>query len=240
MNDTLHLHSDKVRMVAHRGASGLEVENTCAAFVAAGNRSYWGIETDVRHTADGNFVLMHDADTVRVATDEVSISHSTLETLQSIRLRNKYTDEKDRGDLRIPTLQEYVAICKYYEKHAVLELKSDFTEEELCAICAIIGDYLEHTTFIAFGYENLVRLRKHFPTQSAQFLIGKEVPENWLELLLSQHLDLDIYRGVLTEEMVRICHENGITVNCWTVDDLDVAAQLAAWGVDQITTNILE
>ena len=33
------------RLVAHRGVSGLEKENTCAAFVAAGVKSYFGIET---------------------------------------------------------------------------------------------------------------------------------------------------------------------------------------------------
>ena len=40
------LNSPKPLMIAHRGVSGLELENTCAAFVAAGNRSYFGIETD--------------------------------------------------------------------------------------------------------------------------------------------------------------------------------------------------
>lgn len=53
--DTIKMNSRSVRMIAHRGVSGLERENTCAAFVAAGNRSYFGIETDVYQTADGNY-----------------------------------------------------------------------------------------------------------------------------------------------------------------------------------------
>ena len=36
-----------VRMIGHRGIHHLEVGNTCSGFVAAGNRTYWGIETDV-------------------------------------------------------------------------------------------------------------------------------------------------------------------------------------------------
>ena len=242
MNTIKPAFSRKPLMVAHRGCSGLERENTHAAFVAAGNRSYWGIETDIHRTADGHFVVIHDGDTKRVAGDHVVVEETTLETLRRITLRNKYSDQKDRPDLCLPTLAEYIAICKYYEKHAVLELKSDFSEEEIAAICAIIDeqDYLHHTTFIAFGYENLVKLRVQRPTQSAQFLIGKELPEHWLEMLLDQKVDLDIYRLTLTEEMVRICHENGIKVNCWTVDDPDEAIRLADWGVDQITSNILE
>ncbi len=49
--DTLRLSAPKPRMIAHRGLSGIEMENTCSAFVAAGNRSYFGIETDVHVTA---------------------------------------------------------------------------------------------------------------------------------------------------------------------------------------------
>ena len=45
--DTLKLDKGSIKMIAHRGLSGIERENTAAAFVAAGNHSYFGIETDV-------------------------------------------------------------------------------------------------------------------------------------------------------------------------------------------------
>lgn len=49
--DTIKIDRNNVRLIAHRGLIGLEKENTCAAFVAAGNReSIFGIETDVHHT----------------------------------------------------------------------------------------------------------------------------------------------------------------------------------------------
>lgn len=57
LKDTLRLGLQGVNMIAHRGVSGLERENTCAAFVAAGNRSYYGIETDIHRTADGDTSL---------------------------------------------------------------------------------------------------------------------------------------------------------------------------------------
>lgn len=38
------------KFVAHRGVSGLECENTAAAFIAAGNRTYYGTETDIYRT----------------------------------------------------------------------------------------------------------------------------------------------------------------------------------------------
>ena len=64
--DTIKYKKLKTQTIAHRGLSGIECENTCAAFVAAGNRSYLGIETDVHITADGNFAVIHDDNTARV------------------------------------------------------------------------------------------------------------------------------------------------------------------------------
>ena len=55
--DTIKIDNKTVRMVAHRGLSGLEKENTCSAFVAACNRAtYFGVETDVHRTADGRYI----------------------------------------------------------------------------------------------------------------------------------------------------------------------------------------
>ena len=55
--NTVKIKRRNTLTVAHRGLSGIEAENTCAAFVAAGNRSYYGIETDIRRTADGSAPL---------------------------------------------------------------------------------------------------------------------------------------------------------------------------------------
>ena len=65
--DVIRIDSKNTKMVAHRGLSGLERENTCPAFVAAGNRSYYGVETDVHVTKDGQFVIIHDETTERVS-----------------------------------------------------------------------------------------------------------------------------------------------------------------------------
>ena len=68
-SDTVKLdkRGSGVLMVAHRGLSGLETENTQCAFVAAANRSYYGIETDVHVTKDGRYVISHDGNLSRVS-----------------------------------------------------------------------------------------------------------------------------------------------------------------------------
>ena len=113
--DTLRLQNPKPKIIAHRGQSGLEMENTCSAFVAAGNRTHFGIETDVHVTADGQFIIIHDDSTKRVALDDMAVENTTFETLRSLRLCD--TDGKrGRKDLVLPSLEEYIQICKKYEK----------------------------------------------------------------------------------------------------------------------------
>jgi len=65
----------QVRIIAHRGLCGLEPENTHAAFIAAGNRSYYGIESEVHKTADGYYVMMHDENTLRMSGDDIEIAN---------------------------------------------------------------------------------------------------------------------------------------------------------------------
>ncbi len=238
--NTTKIEKKQAQLVAHRGCSGLEQENTHAAFVAAGNRSYFGIECDVHKTLDGKYVIIHDDNTARVAIDKLVVEESTYDTLRNLLLLQK-DGTKGRSDIRIPSLQEYIAICQHYDKVAVLELKNHFQKEEVYEICDIIIEmgYMEKVIFISFDYENLVYLREKYPTQTAQFLDYK-AEADLVERLKAQNLDLDISHKVLTKELVDACHSEGIKVNVWTVDDPEIAARLIDWGVDFITTNILE
>ena len=71
--DTVKINKNNTVLIAHRGLSGIECENTAAAFVAAGNRSYFGIETDVHKTADGKFIIIHDDITGYVCAENLSV-----------------------------------------------------------------------------------------------------------------------------------------------------------------------
>lgn len=238
--DTLHLNAPQVKMVAHRGLSGLELENTCSAFVAAGNRSYFGIETDVHRTSDGQFIICHDDHTKRVAQDEMLVEKTTFETLRALRLCDK-DGKKGRKDLLMPSLQEYVQVCKKYDKVSVLELKNHFSPADIDEIIAIIQKegWLENTIFISFDLPNMICIRERLPQQKAQFLVS-DYPD-WLVDTLKKHsLDVDIYYHALTAERAKELHEAGIEINVWTVDTLEDAQRMVEYGVDYITSNIVE
>jgi len=240
--NTIQFPAGKVKMIAHRGVSKLERENTCPAFIAAGNRSYFGIETDVHVTADGKFVVIHDETLTRVSAGawDLNVEQVPYSQLEDVVLPD-LDGSTHRKDVRIPLLQDYVAICKKYEKIPVLELKNPFRKEDICRLVEEIKamDYLEKVIFISFSFENCRILREILPQQPVQFLTSKLTPE-LPETLKEHRMDLDVNYKALTEEWVKAFHEKGVKVNCWTCDDGEIAHSLVNMGVDFITTNILE
>lgn len=227
-------------MVAHRGVSGLELENTCAAFVAAGNRSYIGVETDVHVTADGKFIIIHDDNTGRVATESMVVEQTDYETLRALQLKQQ--DGMLRTDLRLPSLEEYLSICKHYDKVCVLELKNPMEEEAvkgIVEVCKAVYS-LDKMVFISFAFQNMLYIRKFAPEAEAQYLLAEEITQAHIDTLAEHKLDLDVHYLAMSEDLMNRLHERGIKVNCWTVDDPEIAERLVSWGIDYITSNILE
>lgn len=242
--DTIKIAKAQTKFIAHRGLSGIECENTNAAFVAAANRSYYGIETDIHITTDGRFVILHDSKTTRVCDVEVDVDNSSFNEIKALQLHDPRKHEEEEGvarrDLVIPTLEEYLSICKKYDKVAVIELKTDFAGH-FERLFETVEKYhsLEKTVFISFGWKNVVEVRRLLPNQKAQFLCC-EWKDELVEKLKENNLDLDINYPALTPEIVQKLHENGIKVNCWTTDLAQNAEKLVEMGVDYITSNILE
>ncbi len=241
MRDTVKLTvENKPLMVGHQGLLGLERGNTHGAFIAAGNRSYAGIETDIHRTADGRFVCIHDANTKSVAIDSVNVEECTFDTVRKIQLCG-LDGKKSRADICIPSVEEYIGICKHYNKYAVAEIKGLWTKEHIVELCEVIATegWFHKTIFIAFDLQNLLWLRELCPIQTAQYLVGAP-DESLPETLDRYNLDLDIYFESLTPELCERVHAGGHKVNVWTVDKLEDAERLAAMGVDYITSNIIE
>ena len=238
--DTLKIEKGKTALIAHRGLSGIERENTASAFLAAANRGSWGIETDVHLTLDGKFILIHDDDTLRVCGVDLKVEQSTLQELRALTLKD--LQGEPRGDLILPTPVEYFSICRRYGKKAVFEFKNRMPKEaisRLVDVCAEQG-MIEDTVFISFSYENLKDLRAILPYQSAQYLYSGQIDEGLIKRCKELSVGLDVWHGRLNEETVELLKKEEITINCWTVDDPKRAMELVAMGVDMLTTNVLE
>ncbi len=240
MNTIPFKDKGKIKMIAHRGVSGLERENTCPAFVAAGVKSYYGVETDVHLTGDGKFIIGHDHTYQRVAGVDGVIEETPFDTLRKIRIMD--TDgSKNRADLFPPSLEEYIRICKKYEKQCILELKGLFPKKkawEMVEEIKALGWY-EHTTFISFERKNLEYIREGYADADVQWLLEKLDDEN-VKYMIENNMDADVCGYGITKERVEKLHAGGRLVNVWTLDTLEQAAIAKEAGVDFITSNILE
>lgn len=241
--NTKKFNSLNTRVIAHRGLSGIERENTCPAFIAAGNRSYFGIETDVHITKDGQFVIIHDETTERVSLGKynINVEESDYSAIKDMVLPD-LDSSFNRQDIKIPLLSEYIKICKKYDKICVLEVKNPFTQENIIRLVDEIRtlDYLESVIFISFDFNNCLMLRKLLPNNKIQWLTFEEITPEVMDRLVNNKLDLDAHYQRLNANLIKELHSKSIEVNAWTCDNKDEAEALAQAGIDFITTNILE
>jgi glycerophosphoryl diester phosphodiesterase len=189
---------------------------------------------------DGSFVIIHDDNTKRVSGIDIDVESAEYADLKDIRLKDTL-DKKTRSDLAIPTLSEYIRICKKYEKMAVLELKNLMEKKDINKIIGIIDKlgYLKNTIFISFEMDNLKAVKETDSTLKVQYLANKW-NDNLPQVLKDNGMDLDIKFTQLNKQRVKLLHQNGIKVNTWTVNTTEDARRLTGFGVDYITTNILE
>lgn len=241
--DTIKVYNTRVKMIAHRGLSGLEKENTNSAFVAAGNRSFFGIETDIHRTKDGQYVILHDETPKRVSDGkyDINVEENDYSSVKDIVLPD-IDGSFNRQDLRLPLLIDYLRICKKYGKKAVLEFKNPFLQEHIIEVINIIKKekYLDEMIFISFNFENCKKLRQLLPKSDIQWLLAEEITDKIIGILGEYRLNLDCAYQAVTPKVVEKVHALGLTVNCWTCNTKAVADKMIEYGVDYITTNILE
>ena len=229
-------------MVGHAGLASREMQNTIEAFEFAARRSYFGIETDIRKTLDGHFVCFHDADLIVAAGIESSVEKMTLEEIRNVTLFDVRGGETKERGYKIPTLEEYIEICKKYSKECFVELKVVYPKEDIAAIIEVIDSlgYLDRCTFISFYFDALRYVREAIPDARVGFTYTANTGEQYFERIVSDRFDVNISVTIITEELIKRFHDEGLKVACYTVDDPARAEELAQLGVDFIMTNRLE
>ena len=164
-------HEKKPLMVAHRGCSYLERENTASAFVAAGNRSYFGIETDVHRTADGRYICIHDDSTGRVACDDLPVEQTDFDTLRSYTYTHG-TDFWSYPDLRIATLDEFLDES-YLKQHTSGTLMIGRNAEKVCSLEVFASMRVSAKESIVFDMEQ-ENIRRYIHDHAAVLTVEKE------------------------------------------------------------------
>ncbi len=237
-------------IVGHRG-SQWGVENTRAAFINGANAGAWGLECDIRVTADGSFVISHDDSYKRLGGPETKIANMTTEAVLTTRLTSK------RHGITYAatpcTLGEFLDICKEYNVVPVVEVKvctnihsntKAENEPVFDGIPALINlidqkGLSDKVVIISFMPGVVDFIHRHYPDITVQVLAGdQDGPiEDWVDWCIEHKMDLDVIHSIVTKAAVDRMHEAGLKVNAWTVDKVEDFERVKAMGVDYITTN---
>ena len=220
---------------AHRGASAQRVQNTLEAFALAKEQGATHYELDVHLLKDGKLAVHHNYSLLETAGKDVALGDLTSADLTKFPLINPFTQNK----VAVPLLQEVLPIIAPGLQLLNIELKNDGNiypgiEGRLLDF---LGQYSHLNTkiiFSSFDYDSLVRLRAAAP-QARVGLLTRQFDIEKARALRAESVHINHIRFV--PDMARICHQHGIKLYCYTVNDKSLAAKLQAQGVDGIFTD---
>lgn len=229
-------HNNKIKMIAHRGFSGYAPENTIPAFRLAGSNKYWGTECDIHETADGKFVIMHDDTLDRTTNGTGSISSKTLEEIKGFVI-DSGTFITYNPTLKVPTLEEYLQVCKEYNLIPVIEIKN-LNTNSITNFLAILKAYqvLECCLIISFDKTVLENIRSMNEKIEIAYL-SNTMTSSDIEYCSQNRFHINVAYSVITKELIEESHSKDVLVGAWTIDDKTTIDTLISNGIDFITTN---
>ena len=233
-------------VVAHRGASARCPENTLEAFDAAVSAGADVVELDVRLTADGVPVVLHDYDLSRT-TEGVGVVHEL--TLTELKRLDASGGRGPRAE--IPTLRESLellagrALIDVELKNIPGEPSFDSPEEELTtrALGVVAELRLERAVlYSSFNWLSIERVRELDPGAVTGFLtIAGIDPFAALTYAASAGHGYVLPQAIglldVGADLVHAAHEVGVRVGTWTVDAPEQIESMFAMGVDAVATN---
>lgn len=92
-------------LIAHRGATIIQPENTIASIQSAVDRGFHAVEIDIQFSVDGEFFLLHDRDTRRAIGIDRVASEMTIAELQSYQI----LDGGEPTEEIVPTLDSVMS-----------------------------------------------------------------------------------------------------------------------------------
>lgn len=239
LNISVNTYGDEgnIKIIAHRGASALEPENTIPSFNRAASIGAWGVEADIYVLKDGNIVVFHDADVERMTNGIGEIKNMNLLEVKELNIDGG-NNVHNYNNLKIPTLDEYLNCCVENKVTPVIEFKSVNVEKVKEIVDKIKKYGLEdNTIIISTSYEWIKYIREYSEKIHFQYL-GDITIENINLLKKYGNYGVDIKIDKITKDKVDLAHLNGAKVNVWTVNNKKDINKLIDMGVDMITSDL--
>ena len=229
--------SHELCVIAHQGYSAVAPGNTLAAFRLAGMHGFWGAECDVRQTADGIWVVFHNTLIDKPTDGKGNVNRMTYAELQQYRVDagnglEQYPNEK------IPTLEEYLDVCKAYGMHPVIDVQHNVNKSCAPSLAALLGEREEKdsVTVISFNNEFLVAVKNCLPCLHT-YVVRKKISDADIAYCLHHGINGISFSTATQQSMISKAHASGLQTMVWTVEDVAEAEFYLSLGVSAVTSN---
>jgi len=244
-------------LIGHRGAAGLAPENTMPSFREAVER--WAvdmIELDVRATADGECLVIHDATVDRTTNGTGPVSGLTLTEIRALDAAHHFQDDRGEYPFRgqgigIPTLDE--VLTAFPDTRFTVEIKEGAVQVPL-RDTILRHDASDRVVVAGMNYRDQALFRSYdgarsAPTRVARtFYVLHRARLSWLWPRMADVFQLpELHphdgredqgaRRIVTPRFVRDAARRGVPVHVWTVNDAGDMRRLLEWGVDGLITD---
>jgi glycerophosphoryl diester phosphodiesterase len=245
------------QVVAHRGSSATNAEHTLGAYVAALDEGADALECDVRLTADGHLVCVHDRDLQRTAQQKRLVSSMELSELEQLDFASwkhpwaELDDEAPEMDPelgKVLTLRRLLETVAAYERPVELAIETKhptrfggLVERRLVELLDDFGwtDAGSPVRVMSFSWIALRRVRRLAPDLRLVFLM--DGPTDWARVRPFAEADWLAGPGIELlhryPELIRRIRGSGTEVHVWTVNskaDIDLCRSL---GVSAVITD---
>ncbi len=245
-----------VKIIAHRGYSGIAPENTLAAFERAIDIGADLVEMDVQMTKDGQLVIFHDTDLARITGVIGEVSDYTLGELKTMDAGSYFsaagTGMSENGvnesyaSEKIPTLLEVLELIKESDLEIYLELKditeaSSLTEDQKAAFADMVVEQVEEcgmadrVIYASFNYDYLKQIKSG--DDSRRILVNTSLGDG--QTLLSNY-PADYYGlniDTMEQNTIEVLHEAGKIAYVFTTNTPAQMRYAISLGADGLTTN---
>ncbi|MBL8778669.1 MAG: glycerophosphodiester phosphodiesterase [Acidimicrobiales bacterium] len=213
-------------VIAHRGASAAFPENTVAAFEGARALGADWVELDVRRTADGALVILHD----EALPDGRAVHHLRRSDIDPV----------------VPSLAEALDACEGMGVN--IEIKNLPPEEAYDPSMAVVADVVaevrrrgdvERYLVSCFDLSTVDAVHEQAPEIPTAYLVLDPQGGEAVDVAAAHgHRAIHPWVPMVDEALVERAHAAGLAVNTWTIDDPARIVELAAWGTDGVVTNV--
>ena len=224
---------DDVVIMGHRGAAALAPENTLAAIERAIDEGADWVEVDVQETADGEVVVIHDSDFMKLAGVGLKVWETNLADLATIDIGSRY--DPCYASERVPTLRHLLEVCRG-RVGVNIELKSyghgQRLEQRVVDIVETSGNQ-RNVILMSLERGIVMRLKALRPSWQVGLLLSVVIGD--VNLLEADFLAVNA--RFVSRRFVEEAHRAGKQVFAWTVNDQISMSRMIGRGVDGLITD---